>query len=153
MRSFVWCYSLFYWFCRFRVIHSLNNFPLLVRVCVSILLLPTERYKSKDVSIMTRAIKKWTTSHKSSRQARFHNINIFFLEVFCLQKSKGTWMVSTTVNLNSTGRTNDRQKATRTTGQTDRQTDRQTDGHISSTRPHWGPSVPSLGDKLLIFNG
>ena len=90
--SFIWCYSLFYCFCRFWVIHSLNHFPLLVRVWVSILSLATERYKSKDISIMTRAINKWTTSHESSRRACFHHINIFFLEViFGLQKSKGTF--------------------------------------------------------------
>ena len=79
-----------FFFCRFWVIHSLNNFPMLKRVCVSILSLPTERYKSKDVSIMTIAIKKWTTSRESSRRACFYHINMSFLEVFSgLQKSKG----------------------------------------------------------------
>ena len=89
-RSFIRCYSLFYCFCHFKVIHSLNNVPLLVSVLVSILSLPRDRYKSKDISTMTRAIKKWTTAH-SSQQAHFHHINIFFLKgFFGLQKSKGT---------------------------------------------------------------
>ena len=98
LRYFIFCYSLFYGFCRFWVIPSLNNFPLLVRVCVSIILIPIERYKSKDVSITTKEIDKWTTSHESSRRARFHHMNIFFLEViFGLQK-KAPSIVSTTVN-------------------------------------------------------
>ena len=67
---------------RFWLIHSLNNFPFFVRVSVSILSLPTERYKSKDISITTIAIKKWTTLHENSRRARFHHIIIFFLEFF-----------------------------------------------------------------------
>ena len=99
LRYFIWCYSFFYCFCLFRVIHELNNFLLLVRVCVSILSLPTERYKSKDISITTIEIKKWTTSHESLRRARFHHINIFFLEVFLASKNpKVPWMVSTTIN-------------------------------------------------------
>ena len=62
-----------------------------VYICVSILSLPMERYKSKDISIMTRAINKWTTLHESFWWAHFHHIHIFFLEVlFCLQKSKVT---------------------------------------------------------------
>ena len=89
LRSFIWCYSFFYCFCHFWVIHSLNIFLLLVRVCVSILSLPRERYKSKYISIMTRAINKWTTSHESLQRGCFHHINIYFLEVlFGLQKSK-----------------------------------------------------------------
>ena len=100
LRSFIWWYSFYYWFCRFLDIHSFNNFPLLVRVCVPVLSLPMERYKSKDISIMKRAIKKWPTSHESSRQAHFHHINIFFLEVlFGLQNPNAPWMVSTTVIL------------------------------------------------------
>ena len=84
------CYSFFYCFCHFLVIHSLNNFPSLVIVCVSILSLPIERYKSKDIPVLKRAIKTWTTSHKSLRQASFHHINIFFLDVFFgLQKPEG----------------------------------------------------------------
>ena len=91
LRYFILCYSFFYCFFHFQVIHSLNNFPLLVRVCVLILSLPRDRYKSKDISTMRRAIKKWTTSYESSQQAHFHHINIFFLKVFFgLQKSKGT---------------------------------------------------------------
>ena len=97
LRSFIWCYSFFYWFCHFRVTHSLNNYTLLVRVCVLILSLPMESYKSKDISIMTRALNKLTTSHESSRLARFHHINIFFLElVFGIQNPKAPWMVFTT---------------------------------------------------------
>ena len=84
--------------CRFWIIHSLNIFLLLVRVCVSILSLPTERYKSKDISIMIRAIKKWTTSHESSQRARFHHMNTFSLTYFLACKNpKSPWMVSTTV--------------------------------------------------------
>ena len=91
LRYFIWCYSFFYCFCSFQVIYSLNNSQLLVRVCVSILSLPTDRYKTKHIPIMTRSIMKWTTSHLSSQRARFHHIHIFFLEVlFGLQKSKGT---------------------------------------------------------------
>ena len=90
LRSFIWWYSLFYCFFRFQVIHSLNTLPLLVRVCVSILSLTTERYKSKYMSIIIRAINKLTTSHESLQQARFHHINIIFLEgFFKIQKSKG----------------------------------------------------------------
>ena len=56
-----------------------------------ILSLPTESFKSKDLSLITRAINKWTTAHKSSRQACFHHINIFFLGVlFSLQIFKVT---------------------------------------------------------------
>ena len=99
LRSFIWCYSFFFCFCRFWVIHSLNHFSLLVKVSVSILSLPTERYKSKDISIMTRATKKWTKSYGSLRRAHFHHINIFFLEVFLACKNpKAPWMVSTTVS-------------------------------------------------------
>ena len=73
-----------------------------MRVGVSTLSLPMERYKSKDISVMTRAIKKWTTSHVSLRQARFHHIHIFFLEAFLASKNlKAPWMVSTTVSTNS----------------------------------------------------
>ena len=96
--SFTWYYSFFYWFCRFRVIYSLNNFSLLLRICVSILSLPTERDKSQDISIMTRAINKWTTSHGSSRQVRLCYVSIIFLECFLSSKNpKAPWMVSTTV--------------------------------------------------------
>ena len=103
MRSFIWSYSLFYCFYRFQVIHSLNDFPLLVIVCVSILSLPMERYKSKDISIITRTINKWTTSHESSLRARFHNVNIFFMEFILSSKnSTGPWMMSITVS-NITG--------------------------------------------------
>ena len=91
LRSFIWCYSLFYYFFRFRFIHSSNNFPLLVRVCLSILPLETERYKSKYKSIIKRENNKWTASHEILRRARFRHINIFFLEViFGFKKSKGT---------------------------------------------------------------
>ena len=34
-------------------------------------------------------------------------------------------------------------------GETDRHIDRQRDGHISSTRPHWGPLDPSVGINAL----
>ena len=99
LRSFMWCYSFFYCFYCYRVIHSLNNFPLLVILCVWILSLPTERYKSKYISIMTIEIKKWTTSHESLWRARLHTINIFFLELFWASKNpKSPWMVSITVN-------------------------------------------------------
>ena len=75
----------------YPVNHSLNNFLLLVRVCVSILSLPTDMYKLKDNWMTTREIKKWTTSHESARRSRFHHINIFFLEgLFGAQKPKGT---------------------------------------------------------------
>ena len=59
------------------VIHSLNNFPLLVRVSVSMPSITMERYKPEDIPMMKRAIKKWTTSHESSRQACFHHIHFF----------------------------------------------------------------------------
>ena len=84
--------------CSFRVIHSWNKFPLLVRICVSILSLPTDRYQSKDISIMTKIIKKSTSSHESSLRAHFHHINIFFLEFVLASKNpKASWMVSTTL--------------------------------------------------------
>ena len=41
-----------------------------------------ERFKSKDISIMRRAIKKWATSNESPLRARFHYMIFFFLEVF-----------------------------------------------------------------------
>ena len=98
--SFICCYSFFYYFCRFQVIHSLNNFPLLLRACVSTISLPTEIYTSNDISIMTRAIKKWTTPHEISQQARFHHIHIFFLDLFlAFKRPKAPWTVSTTVRL------------------------------------------------------
>ena len=60
-----------------------------VYICVSILSIPMERYKSKDISIITRAINKWITSHGSLRRARFHHFSP--LEVlFGLQNSKVT---------------------------------------------------------------
>ena len=53
-------------------------FPLVWSV-ISIITLAMERYKSKDNSIMTIAIMKWTTSHESSRQARFCEYEYFLL--------------------------------------------------------------------------
>ena len=50
--------------------------------------------------------------------------------------------IITEVNLNSTGGTNDCQKSTCTRTHTDI--------NKSSTGPHWGPSVPSFGDKLSV---
>ena len=78
------------------LLFSLLRYPwiytssLVVTFLRHVLSLTTERYTSKDISIITRTIKKWTTSHKSSWRARFCHINIFFLEViFGLKKSKG----------------------------------------------------------------
>ena len=71
-----------------------------VYICVSILSLPMERYISKDISIMTRAINKWTTLHESFWWARFHHIHIFFLDLFlAFKRPKAPWTVSTTVRL------------------------------------------------------
>ena len=101
-RCFILCYSFFYWFCCYRGIHSLDNFPLFVRVCVSILSLLTERDKSKNISLLTRAISKWTTLHKILRQAHFYHTNSFFLEDFLDSKNpKSPWMVYTTVSTNT----------------------------------------------------
>ena len=69
----------------------IKYFPLLFKVCVSILSLPTEFYISIDISIITGWIMKWITSHENLRWDRIHHINIFFLEVyFGLENSKVT---------------------------------------------------------------
>ena len=75
-----------------------------------------------------------------------YNLFIYFSLFYSRLWKKSFLKIITSVNVNSTGRTNDRQKATQTTPRTD--------GHISSTGPHWGPSVPILGggyDYDLIY--